>query len=716
MLKKLKSINYRHWICLALILTSLALGLFVYRYPYVRLIEGGRDLGQSIANFFCTKVLGAEEAPFTFSVNEYSSIDLREVIGFDLELFADKLTGVWSEIFVGEHFMMYLLFLIYNLLMFTLVVTVVIAVVILFALPIIATWDNVNNDYGEETRPLQIFKRLVAAPFRQALQWWSEFWSFFRTSPWWRIFLVIWLFHFGLFAVLLEFFACYFYFLAMLDLTNIGFQLLKLLADLLLMFNTLPALCWIIIGVLLFDAWRVRHGTDKLYHLDARNKGLLKELPMYLFISAPPRTGKGVLGTDMALTFSAIDRDNAYDIMNERMSMFPRFPWIAFELELQERITTRQIKHWASARAWISGRSLQYACNPRPEYIWNYDTELYPIKYNDGIAVHTIWQVLEEYAQAYFLYAMDSSAINSNYPVREDYLVLDAGNLPVVNTDYLERDPEIPYTYSTYSKIIQFDAHRLGVKMDEDNPCIGGFEFGIGIVSEIDKEYKNNLQLSETKFKDTRCNQKNDLFNQWLKMAGHNAMLANKCFLHFIFDAQRPSSWGADARELTTVLHIEKHREECNALPFYWIEEGLIARYRAWWKGVKQNSRFKWGNSRLLTWLGDGLDAILKRYIDRRRLRFGYYQQDILCESGTLEKENLQERKYFVIFRKTYANRFASDYFRSFSEEQTARCQIGMIDFPTYRERYASVKEVIMQGGHFGQELIKYHNLRKKDE
>ena len=74
MLKKLKSIDYRHWICLALILASLALGLFVYRYPYVRLIEGGRDLGQSIANFFCTKVLGAEEAPFTFSVNEYSSI------------------------------------------------------------------------------------------------------------------------------------------------------------------------------------------------------------------------------------------------------------------------------------------------------------------------------------------------------------------------------------------------------------------------------------------------------------------------------------------------------------------------------------------------------------------------------------------------------------------------------------------------------------------
>ena len=323
--------------------------------------------------------------------------------------------------------------------------------------------------------------------------------------------------------------------------------------------------------------------------------------------------------------------------------------------------------------------------------------------------MRTIWQALEIYAQAYFLYTLNSSLIESSYPVRDDFIIQDIGNLPSVDTDYLNRDPELQKEYSKYSHNFRFDAHRLGRKMDENSPYIGGFEFGVGIVPEIDKEYKNNLQLQEVKSKTNECNQKNDLFNQWLKMAGHGAMLDNKCYLHFIFDAQRPSSWGADARELTTVLHVEKHKETCNALPFFWIEEGLAMRFIYWWRRIRSKSRFLRGDNRLLTWLGEGLTHVLKKRIVRREKLFGYYQQNVKCESGTLENENVEEKRYFVLFRKAYANRYATDYFRSFIETWAEQNEIAMKDFPTFRDLYSSAKQILDQGGHFGQELVKYN-------
>ncbi len=52
MLKKFKNIDYRHWIAVAVLLGSVALCLFVYRYPLLRLIEGGEAFGRSIAYTF----------------------------------------------------------------------------------------------------------------------------------------------------------------------------------------------------------------------------------------------------------------------------------------------------------------------------------------------------------------------------------------------------------------------------------------------------------------------------------------------------------------------------------------------------------------------------------------------------------------------------------------------------------------------------------------
>lgn len=716
MWKKLRSINYRHWICAAILLGSAALCLFYYQYPVIRLIESGEAFGRSIAYTFLDLFDLTERFPISQTINDYTRVNLTNTIGFDFETLQEKLTGVWSQIFVWDHFVYYLYFLLW----WTIRILYYADIVLLCCLPgifyLIFTWDIKNNEYNEETKPLRFFKRCVVTPGRCVVQWLRELWCFFRDSEYFTVFLWIWAINFGLVSVLLSFFAYYFYIITVFDFSTFGVQLLKLIADFLLMLNTLPWYCWAVIAFWLYNRWRLSVAADRMQHMEAMNKGMLNEMPMCAFSTAPPRTGKTTLNTDMALSYSAIFRQKALDLMTGNMNKFPRFPWILFELDLKEQIRAHNVYNLVTARKWVQECYLRFCEDPCPDNLWQYNMDLYPLEYNDELTVIPIWKTLSNYAQEFFIYFLESSLIISNYAIREDYIIMDEGNFPLIDCDFFNRDPaEIP-EISTHSHVIDFDMLRLGQKMTEDNPHIGGLEFGVILISEIDKERKNDLRLRELKAKEGACTQKNDLFNEWMKMAGQSAMVENYCFLRIISDAQRPSSWGADARELSTVLHLEKQTETANALPFFWLEDALIGKYRAWWEEINHGKRYERGDTRLTVWLGQGLNSILYSYQLRRGNRFGYYHQNILTESGTLEKENVETRRYTVAKKKIFAERFATDHFKSYSQVQTENCKTGLNDLPCYNSIYPTFEEMIIQNSHFCKELMQYFDITTKEE
>ena len=80
--------------------------------------------------------------------------------------------------------------------------------------------------------------------------------------------------------------------------------------------------------------------------------------------------------------------------------------------------------------------------------------------------------------------------------------------------------------------------------MIENNKNAGSFEFGIILITEIGKERCNNLELKEVKKVTLETNQKNDLFNSWLKMCRHSATVDSFPFIKVFTDEQRPESWG----------------------------------------------------------------------------------------------------------------------------------------------------------------------------
>ncbi|MBQ9098504.1 MAG: hypothetical protein IJY50_03650 [Clostridia bacterium] len=718
MLKKIKSINWRHWLCLGIILGSVALGVFVYQYPFYRLLEGISDFGRIIAYTFADLIELGDRLPFRQTVNDFSAVNLQSEIGIDLAEIVRKLTELKDHIWVGQNFLQYLIFLLYHLTRFLYYLSIALIVILILAIPVAITWDDINNDYGQDTKSLRGWKRWIVRPWRHVVDWLWDFWDFFRSSRWWTAFLAIWLLYLGVYTLVLEFLAYYFYILNFLDFSTLGRQCLKLVVDMLLTWHVLPGICWAALFIWLFDKWRQHKGMDRLQHMEARNKGMLEEAPQATFFAAPMRAGKDMAQTDMTITRAAMDRKEYLTILNENQEKFPRFPWITFELTIKDRIHDGTIKHWVSARNWVRVQRLTYAFTQKPELIWHYDVEQYATEFDDNLKIISIWDALEEYVQAYFSYTMTTSYILANLPIRDDFIIEDEGNFPLVDVDFFHRDPARIHIEGKYCHILDYDMLRPGRKILKDNPNVGAFEFGVLSVTEIDKERKNMDQLKEVKAREDECNQKNDMFNTWFKMSGQPAMLANRCFMHVFCNAQRVSSWGADGHELCQIMHIEKHKETNTALPLFWIEECILGAYVKWWRGVWNESRLRWGNNHLITWLGQGIQAVLTRYLLRRRNLYGYYQQNILCETTTVanvqagkESKDVEEKKYFIMFKKAYAERYATDYFKAFAELQTARCKVGLNDIPTYRDKYASVPEMKKAHSFLNRDLFTYYNV-----
>ena len=231
----------------------------------------------------------------------------------------------------------------------------------------------------------------------------------------------------------------------------------------------------------------------------------------------------------------------------------------------------------ATTKAWVrlKEKRFQKHCNPDLQ-LYGYDYKRYGSVYDDALKVSKLFDVLETYAQAYFIYVIQSSLIVSNYSVRTDNIFTDSGNFPVWLFDFF---PDKAPKYSRHSHILDFDILRLGKKVIENNPKAGSFEFGVVAITEIGKERGNNLELREVKKGNEETNQKNDLFNSWLKMCRHSATVDNYPFIKVFTDEQRPESWGADARDLCDIICIADCSDIKLALPFYTIEEMLLPHY-----------------------------------------------------------------------------------------------------------------------------------------
>lgn len=712
-MKLKKKFDYRHIICIAITLGFVACSVFLYSGALGRLIESGRDFGLSVAYYFCE--LFAIDYGFTPTVNNlpnltiFPSVPVPDTWGG----FKVKWSEYWQLWATKDNFLAYISTLgrvLYRLCKF---VVIFLPFVLLLLLILSRYLKTQNNDYDKDSRPLTAFKWLSLHIYQPIRQWLVGVISFIREhSAYYKIWAVLWLYNFNGFTILIEFIAFYLYFIISFDIISIYRQVYKLFLDISVPFKAVPVWAWVIIAVVILEAASRKMAYDRLYHRERRNRGFINERGVVTFVVGVMGAGKTMQITDMALSTEVQFRDTAFEIILETDMKFPYFPWINFENALKREIERHNVYDLPSCRLWVRNACEAFTNIPCRENIYGYDYGRYGLFYDDKNKLTNIWRALEDYACAYFIYTVQSSLLISNYSVRTDMLFADLGNFPLWNGDFFKRDSRFMDSYSRHAHILDFDMLRLGRQMLENNPNRNAFGFGVYIMSEIDKERKNTPELKEVKATANECNQKNDLFNVLLKMSRHACVVANRVFIKVFADLQRPTSLGADVRELGEIVEIKSKGEQTLALPFF-APFHVFNLLFGWLYGKFQSFyvqyRYNRADNTLFLYLLKSVTAKLQHYCERTGNVFGSQVLRLKVESGAGEGE-VKLCKYFRQSKKIYSKRYSTDCLSGIFETRAAANSVGLDDMAEYADIMATNDELGLQNSHFQTEIDKLNS------
>ena len=694
---------------IALTTAFILLGVFVFGVAYRRVFEALIDLYGGFKYYLYVLFgLPTNDLP---SVTDYSKVMERTVIlPSDFEGFKVNTTAYFSMLFSKENFLSWLSVTGAKVSAWAKVLTIFLPCVVVLIIVVKRIYATPNTRHNKDTFPLRIYKAVTGhttEPLKRFLRQYFEFVK--QHNSIWIIWLIIWVFNLNFATVITEFFAFYFYFAVSFDFKAIYTQIVKLFIDLQVIVKHVPFWIILIFAWLIFERWRKNLATAKLRRMENANRGFINDLPIVSMTCGSMGKKKTTIITDMALSQEVMFRNIAYGKLQETDMKFPNFGWIAFEMELRKCMEYGTVYNLATVKEWIKVKRARYEKHHNDLLqLYGYDSERYGLYYRDGLKTSYIFDVLSTYARLYFIYVIQSSLMVANYSIREDNRLIDGGNFPIWSTDFFSKNPRP----SRHAHILDFDILRLGKKVLENNHNAGSFEFGVVAITEVGKERGNNLELKEVKKGTEETNQKNDLFNSWLKMCRHSATVDNYPFIKVFTDEQRPSSWGADARELCDIVHIVSSGNTRLALPFFTIEDMLNEWLFNRFINLYEDFRFNRGDNTLLIYLLKKVTAFVYRRNTVIYNTYGYSISNIEKERGTMDGKT-EKKKYYLMNKKIYSQRFSTDCFSDYFNDIAKNTKIGLNDYMEYQTEKASVQELKRQNSYFINSL---YTSNEKDE
>ena len=691
------------WLTIALTTAFILLGVFVFQLSYCRIFEALTDLYGSFKYYFC--VLFGFETDGLPSVTDYSKIiDSVTILPSDVESFKSNATVYFRTLVSKENFLSWLGATGQKASVLAKVLTILLPCVLVLIIAVKRLYAKGNNNYNVDTLPLRAFKKISAVTYQPTKRFVCGYIEFLQAHNWvWISWLVMWAFHLNLASIVIAFFAYYFYFAVSFDIRSIYTQIVKLFIDLQVVVKYVPFWTLFIFGWLIFERWRKNFALAKLRRMENSNRGFISDLPIVSMTCGSMGKKKTTIITDMALSQEVMFRNVAYGKLQETDMKFPNFGWVAFEQELRKCMEYGTVYNLATVKEWINLKRSRYEKHHSDLWqLYGYDSQRYGLYYCDGLKTNYIFDILSTYAQLYFVYVIQSSLIVSNYSIREDNALIDQGNFPIWSTDFFSKNQRP----SRHAHILDFDVLRLGKKVLENNPNAGSFEFGVVAITEVGKERGNNLELKEVKKGTEETNQKNDLFNSWLKMCRHSSTIDNYPFVKVFADEQRPASWGADARDLCDIVHIVSSGATRLALPFFTIEEMLNEWLFNRFINLYYDFRFNRGDNTLLIYLLKKVTAFVYKRNVLAYNNYGFSVTSIEKERGTMDGK-AEKKKYYLMHKKIYSQRFSTDCFSDYFNDLAKNTKIGLNDYMEYATEKATVTELKKQNSYFINALYK---------
>ena len=756
-LKELIREDYRYGICIGITLLFLGLG-FLFPNALPRLGEAFRDLGTSVIYYFYGFFSDNPDAcPIPATVLNVQSWEWAESPWEPLRLFP----WTWQEFKVlwRQYWRLFITWENVQNYLWSMSDTLeILAKVLTLLLPLyLPIWlkaqkytepqdeedeDQENPDTPakkkqkpvEDSKHLKRFKRLLYLTVYPAAAWCKRFYDFLRENKtYYQTWLFMWLLYFNVLSIVLSALAFYLYFVVSFDFVGIYTQLVKILTDLTPMIRFLPGFVWLILAFLVLNYFAREAGFSKLEHNERKNRGFLNERGVVTVIYGNMGTGKTRMLTSLALSAEKQLRDQALEILLETDMKFPNFPWWRLRAEVQCRMEEHTIVDIFSIRRWIRAWKEEYLYleendlvawyqrrarkgKTREDRTFGYDVQHYRTTYNDNLQITHFYDAVEDYAQAYFVYSIQTSLVFSNYSIRVDFDRINKGHFPLYNDDFFRRNPKYQDLYSKYCHIIDFDMLRLGKRMLEENPNKNALGFGVYVVSEIDKERKNELEIRKAassrkkrgsdEAEEEECSQNNDLFNACLKMIRHATVIANRVFVKVLCDLQRPEDWGAGGREVGEVVFIDDKGEKSPTLPFYspyWLIQSLYSIHNVFYRFYLSYMCVREDDT-LLLYIFKNTTALYSQYIDRTEKLFGCQTFHLQVESGRMDGKP-KERKFFGMDKKDFSRRYSTDAMSSIFDLPNT---VSIADFIEYASIMASQNERSLQRSHFQRDIDRY--------
>ena len=736
--------KYLYYVCVLITLGLLALGIFRFPNAVGRLVESFRDFGLSVGYTFC-RLFGIEKdiAPMVNELPDYSFLNIKEwlyscfgdvvtdlpstppepsaptIIPSKWDTFKEEWFLYWSTFVRRKCFFSYLNLLLNVLYWLPIVGTFIFLIIFLGKKLFQKIYFREQKPKGKqgteapivESAPLRLWHKVYFTfVFPVALFFVRLFHFIKEREGWWYSWLLLALLYFNVFTIFIELCAYYIYFCTSFDVINIYRQVYKLFLDLKAFFSFMPIFGYLIIAYVFLDKYSKQIGYKRLAHNERKNRGFINSLGVVTYIYAEMGGNKTSMLTDMALSMEVQLRDDALEIILECDVCFPNFPWLRFERVLKKAYEKHEIYDKWSCIRWVQAQRERFEEDPCSENIFGYDMERYPMEYDNKSYVENIWETLQDYALAYTIYTIQSSLIVSNYSIRVDCLLMDLGNFPLWDCDFFHRDSRLLDAFSRHSKILDHDMIRLGNQMCEDNPNRYAFGWGVWIITEADKEFKNTLELQEVKGSVDECNQKNDLTHVLFKMSRHACYIRHRNMVRIGADMQRIENITANLRGIGQAALIAESGDDTVVLPFF-APYRLLAPWLLPLKekidGIYLQNRFLRADKRLLTNGLEKVRSLIGRWHDRTMAVFGTKVLRIELQSGRMEG-NVRECRYYLSFKKGRSKRNGSDCMASLFESRGARNLVGLDDMREYAGYIATQDELLYHKSYTQKELKKY--------
>ena len=726
--KYFKEEQFNILLFLITILTFEAVLLFPNALP--RLLKSIYDFITSFL-YYCVSMYGGEKNPIPHTIIEIESWQIFSEVWEPVRLFPHSLNEFlefWGNYF--RHVLTKEYFIAYLNVLYTILYYVVrflaflgLPVFLLLKLQFNSIKEKKCIERGKQSKQLKRFLKVYNNFVYVIISWVKDFISFCGNhKSLVIIWVVAWCLYFNLFSIIFSLLGYYFYFVSSWNLLSLYGQVLKLQTDLTPLIRFMPGIVWIVLAWWIYNRICRSMAFQRLYYAERCNRAFLRERGIVSVVFGAMGTGKTQLITSMARSAEVEMFDQAYEIMLRKDLMFPNFPWQTFRDELKKQIDKRKVYDLQSCEKWVRGRE-QYLvyCNNKyskeefkeiqkrkkfsdPWWCFGYDYEHYSMTYNDELKISTLFDALVSYAQAYMIFTVQTSLLFSNYSIRVDSIIDDLGNFPVRNNDFFQREPHLIEAHQKHSHIIDYDMLRLGKKLKHTVKL----SYGVYVITEIDKERKNQLDLKEYKIKDEETNQRNDLFNACLKMCRHAAIVDNKVFIRIICDLQRPEDWGAGGREVGEVIYISDQGKLEPVLPFfslYWLTQGVFEIIKSKYNDFKATYDVNRCDETLTMHLMKNVVAKIDNYFVKQNGLFGKQTLHLEIQKGTLDGE-VKKEKWRILTKKDRSNVYRTDCLNQVFESYKVE-PMHIDDFVCYAGSLATQHELGLQGSYFQNDIQK---------